>query len=63
MNIERLRNILSYNEKHSQDIKDTLKVFCQKLGIDSFDDVRNILQIIRHVLSNQNLLAIQLPLG
>lgn len=62
MNIERLRNILSYNEKHSQDMKDTLKVFCQKLGIDSFDDVRNILQIIRHVLSNQNLLAIQLPL-
>ena len=62
MEIERLRKIIKFNKDHYDDMQSILKTFCHRLKIDTFDDVRDILQIIRNELSKENLLAIQLPL-
>lgn len=62
MEIERLRKIIKFNKAHYEDMQSILKNFCHRLKIDNFDDVRDILQIIRNELSKENWLAIQLPL-
>lgn len=62
MNIERLRKIINFNsEDKKREIKSLIKKFCSFTGIDSDNDVLNIMQIVRPAFDKKGFLVLEIP--
>ena len=61
MNVNRLRKIIAYSKKNSQEINSMIKKFCSFVGIDSNSDVLNIVQIARPAFEKKGYLVLEIP--
>ncbi len=61
MNIERLRKIIEYSENNREGINSKVKQFCAYTGIDSSNDVLNVLQITRSSFRKKGYLVLEMP--
>lgn len=61
MNIDRLRKIIKYSKENNRDINSMVKKFCSFTGIDSDNDVLNILQIVRTSFVKKGYFIFEIP--
>ena len=62
MNIERLRKIMAYSEANRDKALARVKDFCAYAGMNSDEDVRDVLQIVRPVLKKKGFLVFEIPI-
>lgn len=61
MNLERLRKIIEYSRKYREETNSMIKRFCSFAGIDSDNDVLNIMQIVRSSFQKKDYLVFEMP--
>lgn len=61
MNIERLRKIIAYSEKNSEEINSMVKRFASFAGVEYDGDLLNILQIVRSSFQKKGYFIFEIP--
>ena len=61
MNVERLRRIIAYSKINSREMNSMIKKFCSFAGIDSDNNVLNIVQIARSTFEKKGYFVLEMP--